>query len=321
MKSLNESLQQISPILQQVEEFRLEKLAEYRKRWYWLLIPFGVLLLAIWGYIINTEGSVILANFGLLIALCVGGYIYFESIKRSLKEYRSEFKKLALKKLVKEIHPSISYNPLKFIDEQDFLASCLFRKQEMNYRGQDLFEGTINNTKTSFSELTIRIAGNNSKEIFNGLFFVLETTQHLAQQLTILPKHAEIYFKDLNESKHIKKTVSEIIKQERLVSMIEQQDFDQLFNVYSVEQKDSQQILSSSMLSAISTFQDKLKADIYLSFIGPKLYLAINTSNNYFEIDPKESVLEQSSFLKIHEELALCFSLIEDLTARINGFE
>lgn len=321
MKNLNASLQQITSTLEEVEQFRLKKLEESRKRWYWLLIPLGILLLSIWGYIIGTEGANIVANFGLMIALGLATYIYFDAIRGSIKDYKLKFKKLALTELTKTLHPTINYIPTKSIDKLTFLDSYLFREKEIHYRGQDLFEGTFKNSKLSFSELNVRTAGENSTEIFKGLFFVIETTQKLAKQLSILPKNAAIYFKDLSESKALKKKVSQIIIEERKVAMSAHPQFDQLFKVYTVDPEDGHQLLSSAMCSAIIALQNKLKTDIYLSFIDQKVYIAIRNAEDYFEIDPKESVLENSTFLKLYEELTLCFDVVELLTTRINNFE
>ncbi|MCP4439463.1 MAG: DUF3137 domain-containing protein [Aureispira sp.] len=318
MKSLSELRQQIAPTLRRVEKFRLEKLELAKQGWKYQIVP--VLIALLGGYfLLQGEDGLVFGIITMVVAVGTFICIYIFAINKHLNQFEEHFKEEVFTQLVHEFYPSIKFSPKRHIDSNDFNSSQLFGSHN-RYSGEDFFDGTIEHTPVRFSELAVKKvttngSGNNRKTttttIFDGLFFVVQMQKRTYGKVAVLPDSAESMFGSVG--KFFQKTFGKLFQGGQLVHFEEHPEFEKEFVVYSKEEEEAHRILTPTMLNAIYDLRYKWGSNVRLSFIDHNVYIAISSSKNLFEVDSKQSILENSLLQELYDELILCFSIIEDL--------
>lgn len=202
---------------------------------------------------------------------------------RAYAIYRKSFKEKIIKSIVKLIDEKLEYFCDGFVDQNTFLKSKLFKKYPDEYSGDDLIKGRIGDTEVEFSEIealykTRKITGKVEWHIiFSGLFFIADFNKYFNNDLVILPDIAE---KKLG---YIGKMMQSINPdRDRLIKM-EDPEFEKIFVVYGKDQIEARYILTPALMSRITAFHKTCEGNIYISFIGSKINIAISYSRNLFE--------------------------------------
>jgi hypothetical protein len=193
------------------------------------------------------------------------------------------------------------------------------------YDGEDFFKGkTSNGLDFQFSELKVVKYERNDhnwrssedyddyqrtkKNVFKGLFFVLEFPEVTHGQIYIFPNQENGVWGSF--SNFFDKSLRQMFSNSRRVAMAHPK-FERFFDAYSTSPTVAHKILTKDILDKICNLSATWRAPIRLSFISNRLYIAVPWRGNMFEPNLDLSLLDDRSIIQFYNQLAACFSIIE----------
>lgn len=219
-------------------------------------------------------------------------------IKSNLnKELVVKFKNDIVKTALEKLRPDLVYSPDLHITQEVFESSNLFSAPD-RYSGEDLIEGAHDKTTFSFSEIHAERrhkSKNNThySTICKGLFMVADFNKHIRNETYVLTSGAKIFSK----FKRVK---------------LENPVFEENFKVFSDNGIEARYILTPGLMEKIIDLEKKFNAQLYMSFRGCSVYIAMKTKENYFE--PKiEGTITKEILNTILKEVDACISIIDEL--------
>ena len=226
--------------------------------------------------------------------------------------YVHEFKVYVIAKIVHFIDGNLSYNPMKHIPKSTFMLSQIFKTKPNRYNGDDYVSGKVGQTEIQFCELDAKYENGSGKNhtvtiVFKGLFFIGDFNKHFASQTVVLPDKTEKFL-----GKFAQSLQSLNFTRDKLVKM-DDPEFEKYFVVRSDDQVDARYVLSTSLMRRIVDFKKKTGMDVYLSFVGSMVFVAISYNKNLFEPRIFRTLLDFEPIREYSEDLALAVGIVEDL--------
>jgi hypothetical protein len=233
------------------------------------------------------------------------------------KDYVREFKAKVIQQIVKFIDQNLTYNNSAFIPKDIFMDSQIFKVQPDRYRGDDFVSGLIGKTQIAFSEVHAEYKTETTDNhghrqthwhnIFKGLFILADFNKNFQGKTVVLPDTAERLFGNLG-----KMFQSWNLMRGQLIQL-EDPEFEKLFAVYGDNQIEARYILSTSLMKRITDFKKKSGKQIYLSFVGSKIFVGISYSKDLFEPRIFKTLLDFAPIQEYYEDLQLALDVIDDL--------
>lgn len=316
MKSLPEIRRHIEPVLRKIEDFRIEKLNSISKARRWYLLPVVVTGL---GFATLQLNSQFLTVFTFFIAFILFFLVSLFKVSPHRAQFVATFKHDVFSSFFLQLYPGSYYAPDNYLPSNIFKASKLFSSFN-KYKGEDYFEGTTDaGISFKFSELNVSDVHTDAKgdsqtrNVFKGLFLVLDTPIKATDPVIVLPDTAEKLLG--TTGKLLQKTMGSFFNKGReLIYFEEFPDFEKKFVVYSKNKSLAKAILKPSLLKAFCEIESKWKKNIRLSWVDNYLHLALHTQHDFFNPNIKKSLLQDSVIKELYSELALCFSIVENLS-------
>jgi hypothetical protein len=253
--------------------------------------------------------AVLAGGFNILVVI-VGGFTLYSGyrwykLKDIVKVYQSEFKKEIIHPIVKFISTDLNYSPERYVNQNTFRSSLIFREKADEYGGDDLISGSYSGHPVQFSEILVEKKGEKSKTtIFQGLFFITEFNKDFDGHVILLPK-----------SKIIKgmKSASAYNRTEEKIKLENRQIMEQ-FDCFSNNDILARYVLSFSLMEKIAKFSELYPDNpIYLSFAHGKMYLAVRHYKPLFEPSIGRKVDYKALLKDYFLEIVLILSIIEEL--------
>jgi hypothetical protein len=304
------------PTLKEIEQFRLDQLAESERLGQFYILCALPILAAIFFFL---NGMI----WAMIILLVLGGGIaaIINSMRDSKKkEFATKFKRKVFQKFVHAIYPESTYRRNKKVNQSFFKASTLFNSFD-SYSGEDYFSGTTENGHSfQFSELKVTSTttdseGNSSTtNVFDGIFFVLDAPFSLSEDecIKVLPDTAE---KNLGKfGKLFQSKLGGLFSKSKMVYMEEHPEFEKDYVVYAKSKEAAFRILTPAMIGVIYNLKYKWKKTARIAFVGDKIYIGFPYHENLFEPDIKQSILQQQELQRLYHQIALCFTMLEDFS-------
>lgn len=214
-----------------------------------------------------------------LVVIVIGAIIV--NLYADGKKFRNDFKKGYIAPIVKFVNPDFNYFPDKFIAEDMFNYSRLFKHYPNRFKGSDLIEGKIGNAKAQFSEVNAVYVLNpdapkkneRKKKIFSGLFFVADFGTTLQKSTLVVPRS------DLQD---VFSNGSHRERTEQLVE-VDYPEFSEYFTVYSEDVNEANLLLTRDFMQRILALRKKHLGRISISFVESCLYITISMSDRLLE--------------------------------------
>ena len=233
------------------------------------------------------------------------------------KDYVREFKDKVIRSIVAFIDPNLNYRSDGFIPMDVFMSSEIFKVHPDRYSGDDFISGIVGKTQVAFSELhaeykteTIDKDGHRQTHwdtIFKGLFVIADFNKNFDGKTVVLPDTAERLFGNFG-----KMLQSWNLMRGQLIQL-EDPEFEKLFAVYGDNQVEARYILSTSLMKRIVDFKKKSGRQIYLSFVGSRIYVAMAYSKNLFEPRVFKTLLDIRPAQEYFNDLELALGVVDDL--------
>jgi hypothetical protein len=319
MKQLSEIRQEISHLMRRTEDIRQEKMSAYKQGLIYTAIPavaaIACLVMAGVGGMGYLIGAII---FAILIFV-----VYWFVASKHLRDFKNEFKSTVLEQFVQLMYPEVNYQGNGYISQSEFNQSQLFSKWANRYKGEDYFQGYVAGAAFQMSELNVQHRSrshssnggsrSSTSTIFDGFFVVMELEQSNYAETYILPDVAENVFGGLG--KMLQKSIGSFFSKGQMVYLDEHPEFEKQFAVYSTDEALALKLLKPPLLEAIGELRNKWNARPRVSFIGNKVYVAIQTRRNLFKINPRKNLVEEQQEIieELYDEVALCIGIVETI--------
>jgi hypothetical protein len=323
MKNLSEIRQELSSVLRQSEDFRLEKAAAYKKG---VIITIIAIIVGLICLGLGTLGYVLFYVVGIISI--VGALIIFAltSSKRQ-KEYKTHFKSNVLKRIVESMMPTVSYQGERCIDRTDFNRAQIFSSNFNIYNGEDYFKGVYKGIGFEMSELDVKRrtqstsysngqsrTNTNTTQIFKGLFMIITANKNSYGETYVLPDTAEKLFGSFG--KFIQKNLGSLAQNGSMIYLENHPEFEKRFVVYTTEEIEAERLLSQSLLESMLDIFERWKITPSFAFIQNKVYVAIPFSRDMMKVSLHKSLIDnQEEILKqFMDEIALSMSIVDELS-------
>ncbi len=256
------------------------------------------------------------------------GSVWFAAIRFFSRHYRSDFKQMIIKPLVRFIDPNLQYSPEGTIDLHTFRRADIFQRYVNEFDGEDLVTGTIDKTAIKFSEVRAYYNNENEesllsemfkdkdgssgifnykKKVFKGLFFVADFNKTFHGQVLVMPDKAEKFF-----GRFGKMLQSHNIVRGELMKM-DNAEFEKKFVVYGSDQIQARYVLTPIIMNKILDFEKKTGSSICLSFKDSMLYIAVPCRRNLFEPKYLKSIVDYIETFRYFQDLRLFIGIVEEL--------
>ncbi|BCW94600.1 MAG: DUF3137 domain-containing protein [Fimbriimonadales bacterium] len=313
-----EVLRELEPILREIEAERSQKVHQFAQITLWSVIIGGMLSLAL---ALFRVGGWALAPLG--VALLVIGVVYASKAN----DWRNTFKVRVMSQLVRYFHPNLTYYPHRAIAEHEYRLSLLFHNSPDpdRYRGEDYIEGVIDKTDIRLSELhtEYKQVSYDSKgrrrehwvTIFRGLFISADFHKEFHGVTLVLPDTEQSWLGGFGQ--WLQSLSAKLGNQPGELVKMEDPEFEKLFKVFSTDPIEARYILTPNMIRRIVEFRNKSKAQVRLSFIASRVFVAISTYHNYFEppslFAPADKLLDPATLAQYFEELKFALAVVDEL--------
>jgi hypothetical protein len=223
--------------------------------------------------------------FIVLAPLAILGVVLLVITFKKKKIYRTRFKNEVVSEIIKAIDPTWSYDSNQCISNLEYNQSDLFRQSLDRYRGDDYISGTIDKTDFKCSELhtqykTVTTDKDGKRKetwhtVFKGLFFHADFNKEINGKTYIEPDTAERLLGKFGQSLQT--------SQKGKLVKLENPEFEKIFAVFATDQTEARYILTPTIMEALVVIYKKYKRKMHLSFIGSRVYVAMNFSQDLFE--------------------------------------
>ncbi len=223
--------------------------------------------------------------FLILLPPIIGAFvvIYLNSKKKKL--FKGKYKNEVVHEIVRAINPEWQYEPGQCITTSEYDQSQLFQHPYDRYAGDDLISGAIEKTDFRSSELhteykTVTHDKDGGTQetwhtIFRGIFLHADFNKHIKGKTFIEPDTAESLFGKFGQKLQAS-TKGRLVKLENPV-------FEKLFVVFSTDQTEARYILTPAIMESMVTIYKQYKRDMFVSFIGSRVYVAMSFNQALFE--------------------------------------
>lgn len=218
------------------------------------IILISIILLYSYIFIIKSEKGIII--FGIMVfAVFICLLKYYEENAKCVKFYNEEI----ISDLLKRYNSSYNYLTNLGVCSADFMDSGLLIHAD-KYESTNLITGEINNFDFKMSKLiTYQKVENDGKisyiETFDGMFAEIELNTNIKDDLIIIPTTL------LNKTGQ---------------TLIDNEEFEQIFNIYSKNKITALRILTPDFTSEIMDIYNNCGFDFSLSIKGNKLYICFH---------------------------------------------
>jgi hypothetical protein len=145
------------------------------------------------------------------------------------------------------------------------------------------------------------------RTIFKGLFFIGDFNKKFYGKTVVLPDGAERLLGSLGSFlQSVNRSRGELIR-------MDNPEFEKLFVVYGDDQVESRYVLSTSLMQRILDFRKKTGRQLYMSFVGSQVFVAIPYKRALFEPSVFSRVTSFKGAHEHFEDLNLALGIVDDL--------
>lgn len=285
----------------------LMRLDRQRRRLLRLIFFSSLVLIAL--LIFELYLNILLVTLTLMIPITI--YIYM--LVRQVKQFRLDFKPKVVNLILDFMKESINfrrmtYAPDKYIPIQMFMASRIFGVNPAVYEGEDYIEGRVDEVEFQLSELNVKEFSrvrNRLNYVFRGVFLHAELKTPLNGTVIILPRKFRQYL--IRTIKYIN-----LSKAEDVDGFIKSNAFRETFLTYATSNIKIGEVLPVYMQDVFTNYVERTGKEIYLSFNGKHLYIAITNPKDILEPHLFQSNVSFDLIREFFEDIQMIVNLVEE---------
>ena len=252
--------------------------------------------------------------FLLTLVLMIPMVLYIAFIFYEFDKFRHRFKPKIVNLILEFINRSVDFKDLKYIedgeiDPKTFRKSRLFNSAAPDYVGEDYIEGKIREQEFEMSELAVKEFSpvrNRLDEVFRGVFLHTKLTREVSGEILILPKHQRQY---------LSATIKAFTVNGSWVIETKNERFKHDFLIFGTPNADKHDFLSNEMQESILKYKNKTRKDMYVSFIGSDVFIAVTQPKDLLEPVLWQSNVSFDLISEFYEDLILLMSIVKEIDA------
>jgi len=303
--------------MQRLDEFRIyynhtihpELIRLERKRKRLLkLIAFSIVLIAV---LIAIGIYLHILPLTLFMMLPISFYVAY--LVNEIRKFVSTFKPQIVNLILDFIDDGVNYGTLKYeaeksISRSTFNKSRIFMSPAVQFVGEDYISGKLGELDFEMSELNVREysrARSRLNYVFRGVFLHSTFTRPLRGSILILPQKFRQY---------LSRTIKEFVRigGYEVDSGLENELFTLNFMTYATPDAFVSGVLSPEMQKGIVEYKLKSGKEIYISFIGQEIYVAITEPKDILEPFIFQSNISFDLVKDFFEDISMLLSIVED---------
>jgi len=306
---------------QRMREFRLffnhtihpelVRMDQRRRRLLRLIFVSAVLMAALLGAALYLD----IFAFTLFLLAPLGFYISY--LLWQVRIFRLSFKPRIVNLLLDFIddahnYGTLSYEPKKSIPLELFKRSRIFPDIKLAvYQGEDFIEGRIGDIHFQASELWAEYYSrvrNRLERLFRGFFLYAELQEPLRGSFLVLPRHRLPFF-----TRSVKQVT--LAGGKCMDAFVTNAQFRKHFTTYASKAAPIRSVLSEAMQHEIVDYYLRTRKDMYFSFRGKHVYVAVSEDKDLLEPYVFRSNVSFELIREFYEDLKLLLEIIEDIDA------
>lgn len=233
----------------------------------------------------------------IVMALFMGGGIIASRAGMKTKALSNEFKETYLPQTVEALLPGSTFNIHGGFDENEIYKSLVLHRQD-RYSSEDLLMGEWENVAFKTADVVLKDVRSNGKSttvvtVFQGRVIRLDFDQPFETDLCLIQQ----------------RFVSgwaypgfERIKTESI-------DFNDAFSIFTKNDLGAFKILKPDFMERLMELDQKFNDQISISFLSNKLYIALKTNRDTFDLDLNKGIPD-NPLEEIQSQIALIKELI-----------
>ncbi|MFP4478354.1 MAG: DUF3137 domain-containing protein [Candidatus Izemoplasmatales bacterium] len=236
----------------------------------------------------------------------LGGAFYASHYQKKIKLLSNNFKAKYVTEEVKKVFPNSTYRYDLGFTENEVIESNLLLKRD-RFKSEDLIQGLYDGVSFKCSDLEQKEVRGSGKDrrvvtVFQGRFYEFDFHKNFKHNLILLQPNMYRPFSGLN------KVDTESIH------------FNSEFKIFAESDHEAFYILTPDFMEKLIYFDRKYLDKISFSFKNNKLYIAIDTRKDYFDIKPFKKV-DMTIFNEYQEELKDIQELVKVLNLNSTLFK
>lgn len=298
---------QLKPILSELE-IKRKKIVVY----YYVAMVFYALMVV--GFIVTIyyrNNPKPLWLIPILIGVVIGLILSNKGYKLGQKNgYYASYKKHIVSKIFQVIDPAWTYDEKSSVNESEYKASKLFPQEFNRFVGDDLVYGKIDKTDFRSSEVnTVNVLKSEDRKtthpVFRGYFFHADFNKNFAAETYV---DAVLGIETCNARKMQFKDYANSGE-----AILENPEFSRLFKIRTTDQVEARYILTPNIMEAMVKLYKTFKEPIHFSFVGTRVYCAIDFSKELFEAPTFKTCISIRQIEKLHSLFMLNATIINKL--------
>lgn len=224
--------------------------------------------------------------------------------------YYASYKKHIVSKIFEVIDPAWTYSEKDSINESEYKTSKLFPQEFNRFVGDDLVYGKIDKTDFRSSEVnTVNVLKSKDKKmtypVFLGYFFHADFNKNFVAETYV---DAVLGIQTCNEREMLFEKYPN-----KGLAILENPEFMRLFKVRTTDQVEARYILTPTIMEAMVKLYKNFKEPIHFSFVGTRVYCAIDFSKELFEAPTFKTCISIRQIEKMYELFKLNATIINEL--------
>ncbi len=318
---------EIKPAVDEFEQYRKEKLFEYRCRkaaYYASILIFLIITFYFYPHFLKEisynlmglrRGSVDYYEFILpVIIISVIGMIFsYFKMKKSRKEFDYTTKSQLYRKIV-SFYPELEYHPFNGINNSTITESKLFPYFD-KLKSEDYIEGQYKSIKINLSQIELikiiprqktinnhTVTVNEEESIFNGLFFITSLNKKFSSTTYVIPNQIIKIFNGLPS--HLKRVT------------LEDATFESEFDVYSDNQIEARYLLTPSFMERLLKLN--YNTPLRCCFTNGRLFLALSMEGDFMPNLALNETVDYQKIKQVIQQLDILFETVDTLKLDMN---
>ncbi len=228
----------------------------------------------------------------------LGGGLYSGAASKKIKAISNKFKSIYVVEELVKIIPGSKYYYDRGFTENEVISSKLLKNQD-RYHSEDLIEGDFEDVHFRCADVKQQDVRSNGKSttvvtVFQGRVYEFDFPKKFTYNLLLIQPFQFRPFENYNK-----------IKMESI-------DFNSHLKVYAKDDHEAFYILTPQFMEKLVILDQLYENKITFSFIDRKLFIAVDTRIDYFDIKPFHSV-DQRLVNSYKEEFQVITNFIHDL--------
>lgn len=285
----------------------LMRLDRQRRRLLRLMFFSFLLLVAL--VIFQLYLDIMIVTLTLMIPIAIYMYMLWQQVKKFRADFKPNVVNLILDFMKESINfRSMSYDPNKYIPMQMFMQSKLFGARPAVYEGEDYIEGRVDEVQFQLSELNVKEFSrvrNRLNYVFRGVFLYAELKEPLNGTVILLPRKFRQY---------LIKTIKQINLSAAadMDGFIKSNTFREIFLTYATVNVKIGEVLPEYMQQVFVNYVERTGKEIYVSFRGKHLFIAITNPKDILEPHLFQSNVSFDLIREFFDDIQTIVNLVEE---------